>query len=54
MRYTGDYNGDGKDDIVTFTHTASADVYVGVSNGSSFGGGQKWHDYFGLPGETTF
>ncbi|MFD9497727.1 N-acetylmuramoyl-L-alanine amidase [Streptomyces sp. NPDC060035] len=52
--FVGDYNGDGKDDIVTFTHTASADVYVGLSNGSSFGGGQKWHDYFGLPGETTF
>ncbi|MFD3762576.1 N-acetylmuramoyl-L-alanine amidase [Streptomyces sp. NPDC058622] len=52
--YLGDYNGDGRDDIVTFTHTSSADVYVGLSNGSSFGGGQKWHDYFGLPGETTF
>ncbi|MER6949581.1 FG-GAP-like repeat-containing protein [Nonomuraea sp. NPDC000554] len=51
--YTGDYDGDGKDDIVTFTKNELADVYVSLSTGTSFAGGGKWHDYFGLPGETT-
>ncbi|MER6949582.1 FG-GAP-like repeat-containing protein [Nonomuraea sp. NPDC000554] len=51
--YVGDYDGDGKDDIVTFTHTPSADVHVSLSTGTAFNGGGKWHDYFGLPGETT-
>ncbi len=48
---TGDFNGDGKDDIVTFTHGTLADVYVGLSNGSSFGAGVKWHDFFAISGE---
>lgn len=53
--YVGDFNGDGLDDIVTFTHTAEADVYVALSDGSSFvGTEQKWHDFFGLPGERSF
>jgi len=52
----GDVNGDGKDDIVTFiksTQSGSArgDVYIALSDGSSFGAGAKWHDYFGLGGE---
>nr|WP_306661466.1 VCBS repeat-containing protein [Mangrovihabitans endophyticus] len=51
--YTGDFNGDGKTDIVTFTHNDLADVYVGLSTGTGFQGGTKWNDYFGLPGETT-
>ncbi|MER6949580.1 VCBS repeat-containing protein [Nonomuraea sp. NPDC000554] len=51
--YTGDYDGDGKDDIVTFTKNELADVYVSLSTGTSFAGGGKWHDYFGLAGETT-
>ncbi|MGW7289207.1 DUF4185 domain-containing protein [Streptomyces sp. NPDC054847] len=52
--YVGDYNGDGKDDIVTFTHTSEADVYVSVSDGASgFVDGRKWHEFFGLAGETT-
>ncbi|MBP2472489.1 hypothetical protein JOF53_001361 [Crossiella equi] len=49
--YVGDFNGDGKTDVVTFTHTASADVYVALSTGTGFLGGAKWHDFFGLPGE---
>jgi hypothetical protein len=49
----GDVNGDGKDDVVTFTHNAAADVYVALSNGSSFSPGLKWHDFFGLAGEIT-
>ncbi|MEV4357264.1 N-acetylmuramoyl-L-alanine amidase [Nonomuraea sp. NPDC049625] len=52
--YTGDFDGDGKDDIVTFTKGSTNDVFVGLSNGTSaFGAGVKWHDFFGLNGETT-
>lgn len=32
--YVGDYSGDGKDDIVTFTHLPGADVYVALSTGT--------------------
>ncbi len=52
--YPGDVNGDGKDDIVTFTHNTLADVYAGLSTGTGFAGGAKWHDFFGLAGETSF
>ncbi|MBV1854509.1 VCBS repeat domain-containing M23 family metallopeptidase [Catellatospora tritici] len=51
--YTGDYNGDGKDDIVVFSKGSTNDVFVGVSTGTGFLGGAKWHDFFGLTGETT-
>ncbi|MEU8234089.1 VCBS repeat-containing protein, partial [Actinoplanes sp. NPDC048967] len=45
----GDFNGDGKDDIATFTRGAAADVYVALSTGSSFAGtGVKWHDLFAV------
>ncbi|MGH3655724.1 MAG: FG-GAP-like repeat-containing protein, partial [Micromonosporaceae bacterium] len=47
-----DFNGDGNDDIVTFTHGPQADVYVATSTGSSFGAGTKWHDLFAPMGET--
>jgi hypothetical protein len=53
LPYLADVNGDGKDDAVVFTKGSTNDVYVGLSNGSSFGGGVKWHDFFGLNGETT-
>ncbi|MBZ5711572.1 trypsin-like serine protease [Nannocystis pusilla] len=46
----GDVNGDGRDDIVTFTHGDSGagplDVYVALSNGTSFGAGQLWADWW--------
>jgi hypothetical protein len=46
----GDVNGDGRDDIITFTHGDSGagplDVYVGLSNGSTFGAGQLWADWW--------
>ncbi|PRY20542.1 FG-GAP repeat domain-containing protein [Pseudosporangium ferrugineum] len=49
----GDFNGDGRDDIVTFTRGSSADVYVALSTGSGFSGtGWKWHDYFAAGTET--
>lgn len=51
--YTGDFDGDGKDDVVTFSHTSGADVYTALSTGTGFGASVKWHDFFGLPGETT-
>ncbi|MBF8194343.1 VCBS repeat-containing protein [Nonomuraea sp. K274] len=51
--YTGDYDGDGKDDIVAFTHSPSAEVQVALSTGTGFSGAGKWHDFFGLPGETA-
>ncbi|MEV4685895.1 N-acetylmuramoyl-L-alanine amidase, partial [Streptomyces kurssanovii] len=48
----GDVNGDGFDDIVTFTQGAEADVYVALSNGvDGFGGGVKWHEFFSPAGE---
>ena len=48
----GDFNGDGKDDIVTFTRGPAADVYVALSNGSRFvGTGWKWHDFFAVGSE---
>jgi len=43
----GDFNGDGRDDIATFTRGSSADVYVALSTGRGFSGsGWKWHDEF--------
>ncbi|SFQ66400.1 Repeat domain-containing protein [Amycolatopsis arida] len=51
--YVGDFDDDGRTDLVTFTHNAGADVYTALSTGSGFGPGVRWHDYFGLPGETS-
>jgi hypothetical protein len=42
----GDVNGDGRDDIIAFHHQASATVWVGLSNGSSFGAPQEWSTSF--------
>jgi hypothetical protein len=43
----GDFNGDGKDDIVTFTRGERADVFVSLSDGAKFvQDAWKWHDYF--------
>ncbi|MFQ5821372.1 MAG: FG-GAP-like repeat-containing protein [Candidatus Heimdallarchaeota archaeon] len=57
----GDFNGDGEDDLVTFVHETKSggergDVWVTLSNGSSFGPGMKWHGYFSVLDEvpTTF
>lgn len=44
-----DVTGDKKADVIAFTRGKTADVYVAVSNGSSFQGkGVKWHDWFGI------
>lgn len=50
---TGDFNGDGKTDIIYFVRSTQVgsgegDVFVALSNGTSFGVAQKWHDYFCL------
>lgn len=47
----GDFNGDGRVDLVKFTMGATYDANVSLSNGSSFAASAKWHDFFGLPGE---
>lgn len=52
----GDFDGDGKDDIVTFVRNARTDggsgnVQVAVSNGESFGGGRVWTDSLCLANE---
>ena len=49
--YVGDFNGDRKVDIVTFTRqnpNAIGDVYVSLSDGSKFGANTKWHDFFAI------
>ncbi|MEV0610253.1 VCBS repeat-containing protein [Polymorphospora rubra] len=51
--YLGDFNGDGRDDIIVFTKGTTNDVHVALSTGTTFGPATKWHDYFGLNGETT-
>jgi len=49
--YVGDFNGDGRTDIITFTRqnpAAFGDVYVSLSTGSAFGAASKWHDFFAI------
>ncbi|MER7893706.1 DUF2961 domain-containing protein [Micromonospora sp. NPDC094482] len=48
LPFTGDVNGDGRADAITFTRGELADVYVGLSTGSGFAGGAKWHDFFAV------
>ncbi len=48
---TGDFNGDGKSDVITFTRdnpNAVGDVYVALSDGSRFGNSVKWNDWFAV------
>ncbi len=47
----GDFDGNGKDDVLTFTRDTrfgveQGDVYVALSTGLSFGAAQKWSDFF--------
>jgi hypothetical protein len=49
----GDFDGDGRDDIATFTRGASAEVYVSLSSGSLFRqDGWRWHGRFAVGTET--
>lgn len=44
---TGDVDGDGRDDVVTFTRGTTADVFVSLSDGSRFvQDNWRWHDFF--------
>ncbi|MER5705926.1 DUF2961 domain-containing protein [Micromonospora sp. NPDC002296] len=52
LPFTGDVDGDGRADVITFTRGASADVYVALSTGTGFGPGVKWHDFFAAGTET--
>ncbi len=47
-----DFNGDGKDDVVTFTRGSAPAVYVSLSDGTKFvQDGWKWHDTFAAQNE---
>jgi len=51
----GDFNGDGKDDIVTFCRNEYPDkpggVYVALSNGRGFDPGKVWSNFFCIGNE---
>ena len=52
----GDFNGDGRSDLICFnksavTGDAEGDVYVALSSGSDFGRATKWHDWFSISTE---
>lgn len=42
----GDFNGDGRSDVVTFTRGGEAKVYVSRSDGTAFEPGAEWHGHF--------
>jgi glucose/arabinose dehydrogenase len=50
--YVGDWNGDGRTDLIVFARdsaTAFGDVYVSLSQGTSFEPtSTKWHDFFAI------
>ncbi|MGI5214701.1 DUF2961 domain-containing protein [Plantactinospora sp. CA-290183] len=44
-----DVNGDGRDDVVTFTRGSAGDVFVSLSDGGRFvQNAWKWHDFFAI------
>ena len=49
--FVGDFNGDGRTDIITFTRQNPAsfgDVYVSLSDGTQFLPSTKWNDFFAI------
>ena len=45
-------NGDGRDDVVTFTRGTTGDVFVSLSDGGRFAqNAWKWHEFFGIDEE---
>ncbi|HKO53650.1 MAG TPA: VCBS repeat-containing protein [Polyangiaceae bacterium] len=53
LPFVGDFNGDGRTDLLTFLLNPTADAYVALTNstGSGLASLSKWHDFFGLTGE---
>jgi hypothetical protein len=54
--YLGDFDGDGRADIITFTRqnpNAVGDVYVALSDGTKFGTNTKWNDWFAISTDET-
>jgi hypothetical protein len=54
--FVGDFDGDGRADIITFTRqnrNAVGDVYVALSEGTRFGPNRKWHDWFAITTDET-
>ncbi len=52
----GDFNGDGKDDIIAFARStqggaSEGDVRVALSDGTHFGSNDQWHDFFCIGNE---
>lgn len=39
----GDFNGDGKDDLASLTHNLARQIYISLSNGSSFENTTLWY-----------
>jgi hypothetical protein len=51
----GDFNGDGRDDIVTFTRGELGVVFVSLSDGTTFSQiASKWHERFEIPAVGDF
>ena len=54
--FVGDFNGDGKTDLITFTRQnplAVGDVYVALSTGAAIGPSSKWNDWFAITTDET-
>ena len=54
--YVGDFDGDERTDIITFTRDnplAVGDVFVALSTGTRFGENKKWHDWFAIDQSET-
>lgn len=54
---TGDFNGDGLDDLITFNRSEypgslAGDAYVSLNTGGAFGARTLWHPFFGINDET--
>jgi hypothetical protein len=47
----GDFNNDGRADVITFTQGDDADVWVSLSDGTVFAGIGLFHDFFSVSGE---
>jgi FG-GAP-like repeat len=54
----GDFNGDGRDDVVAFTRGSAGDVFVSLNSGSVLSPRQRWHGDFSfreeIPGVGDF